>query len=223
MAYRRTDKVVRRLSARREAILAAARAAAAEGGMAAVHIAPVAARAGIAAGTVYRYFPAKTDLVAELAAAVSEQETTAMRRAAEAAPGALSALPAAIATFAARALRARRLTWAMLTEPVEAEVDAVRLVYRQSIARELETRIRAAINDGHLPAQDAALAAAALVGALVEGLIGPLASAADEPAKARLAVQTLTLLALRALGVVDARARGLVVQTALPAADDVST
>ena len=143
-----------------------------------------------------------------------------MRRAAEAAPGALSALPAAITTFAIRALRVRQLTWAMLTEPVEAEIDAVRLVYRQTIVRELETRIRAAINDGHLPAQDAALSAAALVGALVEGLIGPLAHDADEPAEARLAVQTLTLLCLRALGVVDARARGLVVQTALPAAED---
>ena len=37
------------------------------------------------------------------------------------------------------------LTWALLTEPVEAEVEAARLVYRQSIAGELETRIRAAI------------------------------------------------------------------------------
>lgn len=220
MAYRRTDNVVRRLAARRVAILDAARAAAADGGMTAVHIAPVAERAGIAAGTVYRYFPAKTDLVAELATAVAERETAAMRRAAEAAPGALSALPAAIMTFAARALRARRLTWAMLTEPVEVEIDAVRLIYRQSVARELETRIHAAINDGHLPAQDAALSAAALVGALVEGLIGPLAHGADDPAKARLQVQTLTLLALRALGVVDARARGLVVQTAMPPADD---
>ena len=220
MAYRRTDKVTRRLASRREAILAAARAAANEGGMGAVHIAPVAARAGIAAGTVYRYFPAKSDLVAELAMAVAEQETAAMHRAAEAAPGPLSALPAAIATFAARALRARRLTWAMLTEPVDAELDAVRLVYRQSIARELEIRIRAAINDGHLPAQDAALSAAALVGAMVEGVIGPLASAAEDPAKSRLTVQTLTLLALRALGIVDARARGLVVQTALPLADE---
>ncbi len=220
MAYRRTDKVARRLAARRDAILSAARSAAVDGGMNAVHIAPVADRAGIAAGTVYRYFPAKTDLVAELATAVADQETAAMRRAAEAAPGALSALPAAITTFATRALRARRLTWAMLTEPVEAEIDAVRLIYRQSIARELETRIRAAINDGHLPVQDAALSAAALVGALVEGLIGPLAHSAEDPAKARLAVQTLTLLALRSLGVVDARARGLVVQTRLPAADD---
>src|SRR6185295_11885155 len=64
MPYRQTENVVRRLAARRDAILAAAGDAAAEGGMAAVQMAPVAARAGIAAGTIYRYFPAKTDLVA---------------------------------------------------------------------------------------------------------------------------------------------------------------
>ena len=66
MAYRRTDNVIRRLAARHQAILAAARAAAAEGGMAAVQVAPVAQRAGIATGTVYRYFPSKTDLVTAL-------------------------------------------------------------------------------------------------------------------------------------------------------------
>ena len=221
MAYRRTEKVVRRLAARREAILGAARAAAAEGGMAAVHIAPVAERAGIAAGTVYRYFPGKTDLVVELVTAVSERDLAAMRRAADAAPGTLSALAAAIATFAARALQSRRLAWALLAEPAEADIDAARLVYRRGIVEELEKRISAAGKAGHLPEQDAALAAAALVGALVEGLIGPLAPAAvDGPTASREPVQTLTLLALRALGVVDARARGLVVQTALPAPDD---
>lgn len=221
MAYRRTENVVRRLAARRDAILGAARAAAVEGGMAAVHIAPVAKRAGIASGTVYRYFPGKTELVAELVAAISARELAAMRRAAETAPGPLSALVATIVTFAARALRTRRLTWAMIGEPVEADIDAARLAYRRSLAKELETRIRAAASDGHLPDQDAAFAAAALLGALIEGLVGPLApEAAGEPAKLREAVQTLTLLSLRALGVVDARARGLVVQTALPEPDD---
>jgi hypothetical protein len=39
----------------------------------------------------------------------------------------------------------------------------------------------------------------------------------DDPAKLRDAVQTVTLLALRAVGVMDARARGLVVQAVLPA------
>ena len=73
---------------------------------------------------------------------------------------------------------------------------------------------------GHLPDQDAAVAAPRLVGALIEGLIGPLAPGADRRCRraARAQVQTLTLVRLRGLGVVDARARGLVVQTALPAA-----
>ena len=58
------------------------------------------------------------------------------------------------------------------------------------------------------------MAAAALVGALIEGLIGPLAAATEGRVRER--VQALTLFALRALGVVDARARGLVVQTPVP-------
>ena len=87
MPYRRTENVVRRLAARHDAIIAAARQIASEGGMAAVQIAPVAARAGIAAGTVYRYFPAKTDLVAALLSGMAEREIGALRRAAAGAPG----------------------------------------------------------------------------------------------------------------------------------------
>jgi AcrR family transcriptional regulator len=217
MPYRRTENVVRRLAEREQAILAAATAMAGEGGMGAVQIAAVAGRAGIAAGTVYRYFPSKTDLVAELVAVVAEREIGAMRAAADAAPGPLSALAAAIVTFAARALAERRLAWAVIAEPVDADIDAVRLDFRQSLAAELATRIRVAILGGHLPDQDADVAAPAIVGALMEGLLGPLAPMHDDDAAgSREAVQTATLLALRALGVVDARARGLVAQCALP-------
>lgn len=217
MPYRRTENVVRRLAEREQAILAAATALAAEGGMTEVQIAAVAARAGIAAGTVYRYFPSKNDLVAELMNAVATRELAAMAAAADAAPGPLSALAAGIATFAARALERRRLVWAAIGEPVDAEVDAMRLDFRQSLAAELEARIKTAIGRGLLPDQDARLAAPAIVGALMEGLIGPLAPApAGSAAGAREAVQSATLLALRALGVVDARARGLVAQVALP-------
>jgi AcrR family transcriptional regulator len=217
MPYRRTENVERKLAARRAAILAAARLLAAEGGMAAVQIAPVAIRAGIAAGTVYRYFPSKTELVAALAAVLSEAEIAALRRAADAAPGPLSALAAAITTFAARALAARRLAFALIAEPVETEIIAVQVSYRRALAAELATCIRAALASGHLPEQDAGVAAPALIGALTEALIGPLApAAAKDASEARALVQTLTLFALRALGVVDARARGLVVQTALP-------
>jgi AcrR family transcriptional regulator len=219
MVYRRTEKVVRRLAARHDAIIAAARGLAAEAGMNAVQIAPVAERAGIAAGTVYRYFPSKTELVGALAADVSEHEIGAIRRAADAAPGPLSALAAAVTTFAARALRQRRLAWAMIAEGVDADTERIRLPYRRELAAEFEARLNAAIAGKHLPEQDAAVAAPALVGALLEGLAGPLSAASAGEGKTREAVQTLTLFALRAVGVVDAHARGLVVQTVLPAQD----
>src|ERR1700748_2564847 len=105
MAYSRTANVRRRLNARHDAMVDAARDVAAEGGMAAVQIAPIAERAGVAAGTVYRYFPGKIELVAALVESVAERELAAVKRAADAAPGPLSALAAAIATFGARALR----------------------------------------------------------------------------------------------------------------------
>jgi AcrR family transcriptional regulator len=218
MPYRRTDSVVRRLAARKDAILEAARLLAHEGGMGAVQIAAVAKRADIASGTVYRYFPAKTDLVAALIDLVSGREIGAMRRAAAGAPGPLSALAASIATFAGRALRERRLAWAALAEPVDADADAARLAFRRALAAEFQARITAAMENRLLPEQDAALAAPALVGALLEGLIGPLApvQVGTDSAARRDAVQTLTLLSLRALGVMDARARGIVVQTAIP-------
>ncbi len=217
MPYRHTENVARRLAARHDAILAAACDAAAEGGLAAVQIAPVAERAGVAAGTVYRYFAAKTELVGALVGLLTEREVAALDRAAKAAPGPLSALAAAIATFAARTLGQRRLVSALIAEPVEPDVEAARAPYRRALAGSFERLIRAAIAGRHLPDQDAALAAAALVGALIEGSIGTLAPAAPgDPGKARAQVQALTLFALRALGVIDARARGLVVQIAMP-------
>jgi AcrR family transcriptional regulator len=212
MAYRQTDRVKQRLAARRDAIIAAARALAGEQGMEAVQIAPVAERAGIAAGTVYRYFPAKTALVEALVETVAQDEIAAMRDAAETAPGPLSALAAAMVTFTARARRQRRLIWALTTEPVDPDVDAARFGFRRALAAEIESRIATEQIAGVAPA----LAAPAALGALLEGLIGPLAPDAGVEAAEREAVQMLVLMALRGLGIVDARARGLVVNAAWP-------
>jgi len=51
-----------------------------------------------------------------------------------------------------------------------------------------------------------------VIGAVIEGLLGPLSGASETGEAQHSAAQALTLFALRALGVVDARARGLVVQ-----------
>ncbi len=218
MVYRRTQQVMKRLAARRRAILTAARDIASNGGLAAVQIAPVALRADVAAGTVYRYFPSKADLVSELITEVARDELTAIRAAADAAPGPSSALAAAIAIVALHMVSHRKLAWGILAEPVDVDVTATRLASRREIAGEIEARIIAAVSAGHLPRQDTSLAATALLGALQEALVGPLApDKFDDQAILRDVVRTATLLALRAVGVTDARARGLVVQGALPA------
>ncbi|MFO0990113.1 MAG: TetR/AcrR family transcriptional regulator [Alphaproteobacteria bacterium] len=212
MVYRQTDKVRRRLAARHDAIVAAARQIAAEAGIAAVQIVPVAERAGVAAGTIYRYFPGKTELVSAVVKAACDADLAAMRRAAAAAPGSMSALVAAIVAFAARALHHRRLAWALLAEPAEPDVAELRISYRRAITGEIEARLRAASPE-HVGGIDAALAAPAIVGAMLEALLGPLAPQASDPAREREAVQLVALFALRGAGIVDGLARGLIVQT----------
>src|SRR4030081_3626919 len=184
MVYRRTNQVVKRLAARRSAIRGGARDAAADGGMAAVQIAPVAIRANVAAGTVYRYFPSKADLISELIADVSRDELAAIRRAADAAPGPSSALAAAVTTVAVHVLSQRKLAWGILAEPVDVDVTASRLASRREIAHGLAARIAAAGRAGPLPAPDPPLPATAVLGALNEPLVGPLApDNIEEPAK----------------------------------------
>ncbi|GMU41728.1 MAG: hypothetical protein AMXMBFR23_25940 [Chloroflexota bacterium] len=57
----------RYLEERRQEILAAARTVFIEKGYAAATINDIAAEAGVAAGSIYRYFPGKADLIAEVA------------------------------------------------------------------------------------------------------------------------------------------------------------
>ena len=104
-----------------------------------------------------------------------------------------------------------------MAQPAEPELDVALASYRRGVIAAFERLIRKALEGSHLRQPDAALAAPALLGALIEGLIGPLAPAStQESIQMRDQVQTMTLFALRALGVGDARARGLVIQTPLP-------
>jgi len=62
----------------------------------------------------------------------------------------------------------------MLAGAAEADAAAERLAFRRRRAAELATHIRAAIAAGHLPEQDAEFAAAAVIGVVMEGLVGSL-------------------------------------------------
>ncbi|MFO7192312.1 MULTISPECIES: TetR/AcrR family transcriptional regulator [Thermocrispum] len=195
MAYRRTPAVQARLDAQRAAIVQAAHDVLAEHGYTGCTMAAVAARAGVATGTIYRHFPSKSALAVELFRAVVDREVSAVAEA-SASGDALERVVAVTETFARRALKAPRLAYALLAEPVDPAVDAERLVYRRAFRDIIAKHVAEGVAAGVLPPQDAELTAAALVGAVAEALIGPL-STGDHPD----IVPAMTAFTLRALGV----------------------
>ena len=195
MAYRRTPRVQARLDAQRDAIVAAAAALLAEQGYAGVTIAGVAARAGVAAGTVYKHFDGKVDLIAEVFRSIVTHEVEVVREAASTGSAA-ECTTAVLETFARRALKSPRRAYVLLVEPVDPVLDALRLEFRRAFRDVITAAIERGVRTGELPPQNAALVAAALVGAAGEALIGPLATGAEDPDT----IPTLIAFTIRAIG-----------------------
>ena len=174
MPYRRTPAVQERLDATRASIVGTAHALVAERGYAGCSVALVATGAGVATGTVYRHFPDKGALFAEVFRAATQREVDAVAEAA-AKPGTVAERVArAVETFAHRALAAPRLAYALIAEPVDPQVEAERLTYRRAYRDIFAALIDDAVVAGALPPQDAQVSAAAAVGAMAEALVVPL-------------------------------------------------
>jgi AcrR family transcriptional regulator len=191
--YRPTERTEARRTATRERIVAAAHELIARGGYREAQVAAVAARAGAATGTVYRHFPSKAELFAEVFRRASQREVDATRAAGEAAgPHAADRLAAAIEVFARRALRGRRLAWALLAEPVDPAVEVERLTFRRAYAAVFAELLHDGVARRELAPQNVELSAAALVGALGEALVGPLSPVARHVDADRLVADLVT-------------------------------
>src|SRR5262249_17281285 len=137
MAYRKTERVEARLADNRNRILAAARSLVSEGGWPEAQVSHVASASGLATGTVYRYFPSKADLFVEVLSTVSQREVDVLDAIANSSERPSQRLHAAVATFVARAMRNRRLAYALIAEPCDPEIDRARLTYRHAISRQI--------------------------------------------------------------------------------------
>jgi AcrR family transcriptional regulator len=177
MPYRPTEKTEARRLAIRERIVAAALERVARGGYASAGVQTVAADAGVAVGTVYRHFPSKGDLFAEVFRRASQRELDVVVEvsSADGRPAA-ERVAAAAEAFSRRALAGPVLAYALIAEPVDPAVESERLRfrigYRDAFARVLEDGVR----DGELRPHDCRTVAAAIVGALAESLVGPLSA-----------------------------------------------
>jgi AcrR family transcriptional regulator len=171
-----------------------------EGGWGAASVGAIAERAGVAAGTLYRHFDAKADLFVEVFRAVSQREMKAMRAAETAEMSVAERFDAIVGTYAGRALKNRRLAWALVYEPLDAAVDAERLAYRRAYCEGMAALIRQAIVAGAIPSQDADLAAAAVVGVIAETLVGPLSPVAHDTRSEQAIVRAIVTFCRRVIG-----------------------
>lgn len=165
-------------------ILNAARQLVAASGFREVQMAAIAEAAGIAIGTLYRYFPAKSDLMVEVVGLVAQREVDVVAAVAVREGTAAHKLGEAAWCFASRALRGRRMAHALVAEPVEPEVEAARLKYHRALGQVFYQIIEQGIRSGELPPQNARASADCIVGCLFEGLISPLTDEfkSDSPA-----------------------------------------
>src|SRR3954463_12254406 len=177
MPYRPTELTEQRKAAARERIVAAALDQLAEGGYASATIQGVSARAGVATGTVYRHFHSKSDLFAEVFRRASQREMDLFAEATEDdGRSATERIAAATEAFARRAMAAPTRAYALIAEPVDPAVEAERLIFRRGYRDVLIEVLDQGVERGEFELHDKQTTAAALVGAVGETLVGPLAA-----------------------------------------------
>ena len=177
MAYRETERTRARRADTRQRIVDAALAQLAVGGYASASMAAVADRAGLSTGALYRYFPAKATLFAEVFKQGSERELRFISEAvaADGRPAA-ERVGAGVEVFARRALAAPTRAYAFVAEPVDPAVEETRLAFRRTVRDALAAVLREGVDGGELRPHDTQTTAAAIVGALGEALVGPLSA-----------------------------------------------
>lgn len=167
-------RTAERRAAAREAILAATREFVATHGFRDVQMSLVALRAGVSVGAIYKHFPSRADLLAEVYVVAVTHEFDLVQQEVSAATGSPNQLAAAVSTFCRRALQAGRFGHALLTEPTDPAVDEHRLAFRENYRRLFARLLTEGIEQGDFPPQDVDVASAAVLGIMTETLVRPL-------------------------------------------------
>ena len=192
MAYAKTSKTEAKKADTRRRILSVTRQLVSEGGFTNVQMLTVAQLAGIAIGTVYRYFHSKGDLLTELVRSLSEREVSILREIAATDGGASEKLADAVRVFASRSMKGRSVAYALIAESMEEGVAIERLVYRRACCEVFEQIILEGIAKSEFPTQTADISAACIVGAFMEALINPLSLPGRDKLEDKALVEAVT-------------------------------
>ena len=204
MAYQATEKTAANKAYKYQKIIDITQQQITKAGFASVFMADIAQQAGIATGTLYRYFANKQALCGEVFRIYTEIEVNLVQQLAnQADKNPTDKLINAITTFAHRAIKSRHLAWSLIAEPLDPALESQRLKYRQAYCDIYRILIEEGIEQQHFRRQNAAISAAAIVGALAESLVGPLAKSTkstQSPVDDQQLISNIVAFCLFALG-----------------------
>ncbi|MBB6521056.1 TetR/AcrR family transcriptional regulator [Pseudoteredinibacter isoporae] len=203
MVYRVTEKTLARKADNKAKILAAARKIVAESGFSGLTIAATAKQAGLATGSMYRYFPNKVELCTALFRQLSGREVDEMHSIAQMELNPAVAMARCCFNFTQRAFRAPTQSYALIAEPLDPALEAERLIYRRAYAEVYQQIIEQGIGSADFSSQDSHIASLAVVGMLAEPLLEPLHrfySGNEAPYDSRQLALDISRLCLNALG-----------------------
>ncbi len=179
MVYKVTEKTKARKEARRLVLLNAAISQVKSGGFDSLTMELLAQSAGIAVGTVYKYFDSKASLCLEVFKVATEKEVSIINDIALGNGTAHKRLDKAITTFSRRAIHSQQQAFSLIFEPVNPVVEKERLKYRKRYALIFEKIIKDGITNKEFIEQSTYLASTAIVGIIAEVLIRPLTQSSN--------------------------------------------
>jgi AcrR family transcriptional regulator len=155
----------------REEIVRAAHGQIAEAGYASATVVAVAHRAGVATGSVYRYFPSKSDLFVEVFRRAASRELALIADSVGRPGPVRERLARSAEAFARRALAAPTLVYALMAEPVDRALEAERLASKGAWRELFAGLLSEGVETGEIRALDPEVTAAAIVGGMQEALL----------------------------------------------------
>lgn len=200
MVYRATAHTQAKKAESRERLLDAGLTLVLEAGFSHLTINKVAQHANVATGTVYRYFASKGELCEEIflkATKIELSKVTETCNTPNKSPR--ERMATTLSEFAYRAIKGRRLAYALIAEPVDSMLDETRLQFRRAYAEQFAALIEEGIASGDFRDQPAMTSATAIVGAISEALVGPLSPNNCDRIEAKKLTQDIVDFCLRAL------------------------
>ena len=175
MSYKRSSLMQERMEQNRISILQSARELIAQGGLKEAQIQPIAERAGVSSGLVYRYFENKSQVLIEVVVAAIAHEIKILDSIAKRQDlSATEKLHKAVTTFVKRALNSPQLAYSLMFEPIDPSVEHERFRSKQLLKQSIKEILAEGKINGEFGFEDLNTAALCVVGTMTFVVIEPL-------------------------------------------------